>query len=505
MSELGGSHAPTPPPVEQKPAPDGSSDIPMWVVGLAAALALGLATLAGVLILRPSGPELATLPTPTYPKTWDPRIAPIAEIASDLRGLDYVHPVDVRFLTPAKFEKELKGEQGEVTQEDQVELEHATALLRALGLLSGDVDLRKAVGEFEGGAVLAYYSFDDEEITVRGKKITPAIKATLVHELTHVLQDQRFGVGDRIQQLQKESEKDGASGSAMSVLQAIVEGDAERIRYLYQGDLPARQREALTAAQDRESTAAKRRIADVPPLVVTMLSSPYVLGPALVEVMAKDGGNGMVDTLFENPPVHDSALFDPYRVVSGQAGAKKVAVPKLGSGEKEFESGELGALSWYFMLAERLPLAQAMAAADGWGGDAYVAYDRGDSTCAELSFAGRTPADTARMEGALRQWAAASPGDPAVTTAGKLVQVASCDPGTNAAGGVDTSSDAMTALAVRAGMVGGFKQAGLSIPVARCAATRVFDSYTAAQVASPTIGTDPEFQALLRQLVTECR
>ena len=505
MSELGSPFAPTSPPGEEKPPADESSDVPMWVVGVAAALALGLAVLAGVMILRPSEPALGTLPTQSFPATWDSRIAPIAEIASDLRGLDYVHPVEVRFLSPAKFEESLKNQQGDVTKEDRLELERATGLLRALGLLSGDVDLQKAVEDFQGGAVLAYYSFDDQRITVRGKKVTPAIKATLVHELTHVLQDQHFQVGDRLKRLQKQSEK-GATDSALTVMQAIVEGDAERVRYLYQDDLPPRQRQALTAVQSRQSAEAQRRIKDVPPLVVTELSSPYALGPGLVRTVADDGGNGMVDTLFEHPPVHDSVLLDPYRVVVGQTGAAKVAVPKLGAGEKEFESGEFGVLTWYFMLAERLPLTQALAAADGWGGDSYVGYDQGDSTCAKLTFAGRAPADTARMVTALQQWAAASPGDPTVTTEGKLVHVVSCDPGTGVPGGTDTSSDALTMLALRASMTGSFDQAGLPVPVARCTANKLLATYPVAQLSDPDFGSgDPDFQARIAQLVNDCR
>ena len=116
--------------------------------------------------------------------------------------------------------------------------------------------------------------------------------------------------------------------------------------------------------------------------MVTELSSPYVLGQGLVQAVAANGGNGAVDTLFEKPPAHEAVLLRPLPPNRGANGATKVAVPSLEPGEKEFESGELGVLTWYFMLAERLPLTQAMAAADGWGGDAYVGFDRGATTCA---------------------------------------------------------------------------------------------------------------------------
>ncbi len=55
---------------------------------------------------------------------------------------------------------------------------------------------------------LAYYSFEDKNITVRGQRVTPAMRSTLVHELTHVLQDQNFGIGAMQKKLEK-SKDDG--------------------------------------------------------------------------------------------------------------------------------------------------------------------------------------------------------------------------------------------------------------------------------------------------------
>ncbi len=304
--------------------PTSPSTSPSGSIAVAGLTALCLAVVTGFMILRQSGPEeLATgLPksTPTFPAEWDKRIEPIADVAAELRGLSFEHPVPVRFLSPAAFEKTLVGDQDELSKDDRAELEHVTGLLRALGLLTGDVDLQKAVSGFQGGAVLAYYSFDDERITVRGKKITPSIRATLVHELTHVLQDQEFQIGDRLKALRKESEK-GRSTNAASVLGAIVEGDAERVRYLYQASLTPKQRQVLVREQDRASAAVRRRTADIPPLVVTQLSSPYVLGPGLVAALAADGGNSSVDTLFEKPPAHDVGTLRP--LPGGRGGQRR--------------------------------------------------------------------------------------------------------------------------------------------------------------------------------------
>jgi hypothetical protein len=510
MSDLGTTPAESAPPTGGKKSSDEPAEVPVWVIAVVGLVALCLAVGTGFMILRPPGGHSGAtgpLPSaaPSYPATWDKRIEPIADLTADLRGLSFEHPVPVRFLPPATFEKTLKADQGELSKDDRAELQHVTGLLRALGLLAGDVDLEKAVDGFTGGAVLAYYSFDDQRITVRGKTITPSVRATLVHELTHVLQDQNFQVGERIQRLDKKSEK-GAADSAQTVLSAVVEGDAERVRRLYQDSLTDRQRQVLTQAQRRESAAARRRIAGIPPLVVTELSSPYVLGEGLVQAVAANGGNGAVDTLFEKPPVHDAVLLDPYRLITRQTRTTKVAVPSVEPGDKKFESGEFGVLTWYFMLEERLPLTQALAAADGWAGDAYVAFDRGATTCAHMAFAGRSPDDTARMDTALRGWAAASPGEQSVTRDGKTVSVSSCDPGTGVSGAADTSSEAMNLLATRTAMAVVLTKSGLPVAGARCVANRLVNTFSPAQLNDPAFGKDdPGLQAQITQLAAECR
>jgi hypothetical protein len=480
----------------------------MWVVVLAGVLALGLAGLLGLVVLSQSGskPNAAAPSTaPSYPAKWDHRIAPYARIAAKLRGLHFDHPVPVRFLSPAKFEKSLSSDQ-KLSQADRVEIAHQTGLLRAFGLVSGDVNLAQAVKGFTGGATLAYYSFADKSITVRGHTVTPSVRATLVHELTHVLQDQHFHVGARLKALGKQA-RHGPSSSAGSVLDAIVEGDAERVEHLYRDSLTPQQRAALDAGQQGEAAQARKRLAQIPKIVITEMTSPYTLGEGLVQTVAANGGNAAVNRLLRTPPTHESALLDPFRVVLGDMKATRVAAPKLAPGEKSFDKGELGVLTWYFMLAERLPLADALTAADGWGGDSYVGFERNGTTCARMDFAGQTPTDTTRMLSSLQQWVAAVPGTPAsVSRLGADVQFDSCDPGTSVPAGQDDSQDALNLVTARTSIAVAVERSGAPKTTARCMAGRMVQTYSLAQLTDPTFGQDdPNVQAQVQQLAAECR
>ncbi len=350
--------------------------------------------------------------------------------------------------------------------------------------------------------MLAFYSYRDQRITVRGHALTPAVKSTLVHELTHVLQDQHFHIGDRMKQLRKDG-KD----TAASVLDAIIEGDARRVQTRYRTALPDRQRAALDAAQRKENAAGRKRISQVPPALVSILTSPYTLGEALVTTIAARGGNAAVDRLFEHPPAHETVLLDPFRVVAHQTGAKHVATPTLRKGEKKADSGELGAVTWYFMLGERLPLASALSAVDGWGGDAYVFYRAHGTSCVRASYAGRTPADADRMYADLRTWIAdGSSATASVRRAGSLVVFQACDPGTGGAPGTDTTEQAMVLAATRAGIAIGISKSGVPPLAARCMAGRLVEDYPVSDLTDSSFGADdPTIQAHIQQIAADCR
>jgi hypothetical protein len=245
---------------EPETAPAPSSDIPMWLV---VALVLVMVVAAGlVAVVLLTGTDDKEAKGPTYPAQWDPRIAPYAEKAEKLRGLTFVHPVSVRFLPKDEFQKDQRADEDDLSKEDREEIEQGTGLLRAIGLITGDVDLFDAGNDLNASATLAYYSFKDERITIRGQELTPAVRSTLVHELTHALQDQHFNVGDRLRKVEKRPEDSQDRSDAL--LDTLVEGDAERVETLYRESLSPKQRRALDADRQGETNEAKDALKDVP-------------------------------------------------------------------------------------------------------------------------------------------------------------------------------------------------------------------------------------------------
>jgi len=489
------------------PAGRSSPEIPLGlVIGLVVLMVVGLG-LAGYVLANQGQDEQSG---PSYPKAWDPRIAPYVKVVEQQRGLTFLHPVAVRFLTEKAFKKTVTSDELDLDKEQRAQIDQATGFLRALGLLHGDVDLFDAFNSTAESGILAYYSFEDQRITIRGTTLSPSARATLVHELTHALQDQHFAVGERKAKLEKASRKgskDRPTTTESTVYDAIVEGDAERVATLYKASLPPKERKAIEAGQQEENTQGAAELAQVPKVILTMFSSPYVLGESMVEAVATEGGNSAVDRLFRDTPTHEASLLDPFQVLADDLGAAKVAVPAVREGEKKLESGELGTLTWYFMLAERIPLPGALSIADGWGGDAYVDFTRAGVTCVRIAYRGDTAQDTDLMLSGLRRWVAAAPGSPAsVTVSGDQLDFESCDPGAAVNAGKDVSENAL-ALAVSRTNIGiGLIKAKVPETVARCLADKLVRTYSIPQLSNPKFGAgDPAVQARIRQLALACR
>ena len=76
----------------------------------------------------------------------------------------------------------------------RAEIEREAATFRALGFIGGNVDLFEVTQQTGEAGVLAFYDFNKKEIVVRGTTLDVSHRATLAHELTHVLQDQHFDI-----------------------------------------------------------------------------------------------------------------------------------------------------------------------------------------------------------------------------------------------------------------------------------------------------------------------
>jgi hypothetical protein len=437
-----------------------------------------------------------------FPAKWDPRIAPIAAQVAKLRGLQFKHPVNVKFLSVKEFEKEVGVDQSQLTKEDRAEIEQQEAALRAIGWIGNDTDLLKAIDTAQKSSTLALYRFTTKEILVRGSKLDAQRRVVLAHELTHVLQDQHFDLGE----LQEKVADSTTSDS--SVFTGLVEGDASRIGDRYLEKLSAKDKSEHERLNAKANERVDSETGDVPEIVSFVFGAPYAFGPANATVLAEDGGNAAVDDALTGPVPSSRMFIQPGVVNSGV----EVEEPHVPAGAKIVDIAPSGAFDMYLLLASQIDSQRALQAADGIAGGRQTTYEQGKKVCTRAEYAadGRDAADVARR--ALREWAKTRPKQASVRVFDNVVGFQACDPGTAAQAPSEARfRDAAEVLGLRSGITVEAVQNGLDGPTARCAA-RLFVANADALAAVRQIGAgqpNPQQQFTITNAIasaaTTCR
>jgi hypothetical protein len=299
------------------------------------------------------------------------------------RGLKFLSPVDVSVLGDAAFRRKLAG--GGTTEDAGPDVQ--AGVLRALGLPTGG-DHGGSGDVPEAESVDGFYDSDTKELVVRGTRLTPFVRQVLVHELTHALDDQHFGL-----------DPDVADDEAALADDALVEGDATAVEYRYVDSLsPSEQR----AAADEDAAAGGTGTDTGSDPLADLADFPYVNGPDFVAALVAAGGQAGVDAAFSRPPTTSAEVLHPERYLSGRA---RAPVPAVAADGAVLDEGVVGEYLLGLVLAETVPAPEAEQAAAGWAGDHYVAWRAGRRTCVRATVVLDSPAETAELASALRTWA----------------------------------------------------------------------------------------------------
>jgi hypothetical protein len=393
---------------------------------------------------------------PGHPSSWDPRVADLAAFVERTKGDDFDHPVTVTYLDESGFKDRLRVDES-MSDQDRQEIEDAEAMLRALGLQGGKGSLLDQENTLSTEGVAAFYDPDTKQIVIpEGEADSVSTKATLVHELTHALQDQLGQLGD-----------DSADSETAAGRLALIEGDAEHVREAWIDLLDDEERAKL---DDEDATTGEEVTADLTDVNAAMLSlfaAPYALGAPMVDAI---DAAGSVDDAFADPPNSTADVLDPKRWLDPIA-VIPVDDPVLAEGDEAIgDADTLGAYTLYLVLATALEPADALAAADGWGGDRMQAYRNADgATCVRVDIVGIDAEATTRIGDAMDTWAASrSDGAASSTRTDDQIRLDACE-----ADGEPLSTDAASVPGLRASIVPALLDSGASAAAATCMSVEV--------------------------------
>jgi hypothetical protein len=434
---------------------------------------------------------------------WDRRIAPLAREVENLRGLRFEHAVPVTFLPARRFEKRVTTEDADLTKRDRLDIAAVNAELRALGLAGPATDAFATGNARSSSGILAYYDSDSKRIYVRGKQLDVNGRATVVHELTHALQDQRFD-------LNRMDDRARTQG-AMDVNTALTEGDAVRIETDYVDTLSPREQDEYYNSEGPEEAEATAAV-DLNGALAASQDAPYALGPSMVMALKASGGRKRIDRAFRTPPTTQLQFLNPVRALR-PVKPRPVTLPARPADARRLFSGDtptdFGAFDLYLMLAARIDVDRALDAADAWEGGRLSAYEQAGARCFDVAFAASGPG-RARLVGGLADWAARMPAG-AVTLTADGLGFHVCDPGDAAVAPPASAEDALSEAANRNDGMAEVLDAGAPPKVAECVATRMsrlpeFDRMVAAdeEGREPSVTEQQAFTDRLDTLADEC-
>ena len=333
-----------------------------------------------------------SVPTPVEPRLLPTEIDPAATFGPDpgasipleireqmdgiqeevvtLRGLQSTGPVARALLSPEALRQYVTDDF--LVDYTEAEARDDARTLALLGLMQPDYDLFNLYMELYSEQIAGFY--DDElkqMFVVQGAGFHGTERITYAHEYTHALQDQHYdlrnGLGFNDEACELDSERCAA-------VQALLEGDATLLE----------ERWLLTYATDQDyqdlldfyDTLESPVFDSAPQFLQDDFIFPYQSGRAFVEHFFLDGGFAAVDAVYADPPSSTEQILHPERYPSDRPIKLEAAelLESLGSGWREIDRDVVG--EWYTQLTlrEQLSVEQAAPAAEGWGGDYFLAF-----------------------------------------------------------------------------------------------------------------------------------
>jgi hypothetical protein len=415
-----------------------------------------------------------------HPDAWDPRVVPIVQFVEQARGLTFDHPVYVDFLEPADFMARFSDSADAPHAPEPEQRAYESELLDAFGLTDGR-DAIAAQSTLAAAVTLGAYTPTTGRIIVRGSQLTPAVRATLAHELTHALQAQHFDLL-------------GRSGEVG--MRAAAEADAMRVEQAYLDSLPPEERATATAEQSVgvDSTT----LASVPWTIVELAYAPYVLGPQLVDDVYQSKGNAGVDDLMTYPPT-DEQLISPW---SWQPNSSPDEVPTDAAAPEGAtileRNAELSVLQVLVSMDAWLSWSMARGALDTWVSGTYTTYRMTPTgpLCVAIAAAFNGPPDTFRD--AVLWWTGAMGAPATPTVEGSTVHFSLCARGATSTLPPEPSVSTTLAIVIESAAVTTGTDSPADVRMMLCAARKVIDDPSLAPILKAQ-ATSPEQDATVQK------
>lgn len=299
--------------------------------------------------------------------------------ASEIRNLEFRQDVSMETMSeenPRNYlERQLEGSYPEGLGKEE-------KTLRAFGLMPEGVDLRESFLQLHSQSTAGFYDSKKDKFYIVGdtKSLNNQIsKITIVHELTHALQDQHFN----LQSLLRHENNDDLS----LAVKGLIEGDATytMIEYLIQSSgISDKVSESyidkyLNSLEGSFESFYKDE--NIPMFLVKTLQFQYLQGLSFVKE-ARDGSWERINQIYGDLPTSTEQILHPEKYLDNRDYPTVLELPSLentlGSGWTSLQNNNMGEYMIGVLFQEYFPAADEDSANResryGWDGDSYLSY-----------------------------------------------------------------------------------------------------------------------------------
>lgn len=358
--------------------------------------------------------ELCTLPEPKVRGSSDVRpegpTPPVIRRAmrqlERIRGFGFSEPVVAEPVSQAEIAE------GYVAYLDEAFPEgfygRRSLAWQTIGVVPEGTSIREELLAYGSTQVIGYYDTLTGELRFIGTQDpTPLERITLVHELTHAIDDQRFGL-EKIDML-------GAScrDEELQAALAVVEGNATFFMLRWAQTFLTLEEQIQVGV---EAATQGSPPSDIPPFIESLQLWPYDEGLRFITSLSGDGGTEAIDAAFREPPVSTEQVIHPERYPNDVPTPVDIPDPAdgLGAGWEDLDVQHVGEAWIALMLRLRLDGSESAQASSGWDGGIYRAWSDGEEVAVVLATAWDSEHDAREFARSMERWIDAGDGSATV-------------------------------------------------------------------------------------------
>lgn len=242
------------------------------------------------------------------------------------------------------------------------------AVLAAMNM-GGGPNMRQREIDALTNSVLGFYDPETKDLVVVTNRANMGVsdQVTYAHEYMHSLQDQYYDIAGLYANA-------GDNSDSQMAVRALIEGDATLTEALYaQKNLNEMDIASYQLEQIERIDLSSLNYGPSGPWTESAAMFPYRNGMAFVNSLYAAGGWNAVRDAFANPPRSTEQVLHPEKYAAGEEPVA-VKLPDLAQtlrGWSLVHENTLGELNTRIYLEHVLPIAYAVPAGEGWGGDRY--------------------------------------------------------------------------------------------------------------------------------------